>query len=56
MFVSKFFHESEEAFYDIYIMNKENEKDKLKWMSVLDTFPFYVVIYDKMKEKISYAN
>jgi hypothetical protein len=37
-------------------MNKTNEKEKLKWISVLDTFPFFVVIYDKVKEKITYFN
>lgn len=56
MFVAKFFHESEAAFCEIYSMNKDNEKEKIKWMSVLETIPFYVVIYDKMKEKISYIN
>jgi hypothetical protein len=56
MFVAKFFHESEEGLCEIYSMNKENEKAKLKWILVLDTFPFYVVVYDRMKESISYIN
>jgi hypothetical protein len=51
-----FYYEQEEAFMEIYEKNLQNEKEKLKWMSVLDTFPFFVVIYDKMKENIVYYN
>jgi hypothetical protein len=56
VFISTFYYEQEAAFMEIYDMNTTNEKEKLKWISVLDTLPFFVVIYDKLKQKITYIN
>ncbi|CDW75766.1 histidine kinase-dna gyrase b-and hsp90-like domain protein [Stylonychia lemnae] len=30
--------------------------EKLKWLSILDNLPFFVVIYDKIQQKITYYN
>lgn len=27
-------------------MSKANEKEKLKWISVMDTLPFFIMIYN----------
>ena len=48
--------ESENNFREIFIMNKDNEKEKVKWFSILDSLPFYIMIYDRIKEKLSYLN
>jgi hypothetical protein len=50
MFMAIFYYEQEEAYMEIYEKNIQNEKEKKKWISILDTFPFFVVIYDNVKE------
>jgi hypothetical protein len=33
-----------------------NIKEKKKWISVLDTLPIFVMIYDKAKDSIRHVN
>ena len=44
-----FFKENEKNFVEIFNMNKENEKEKHKWFGILDSLPFIVMIYDRIK-------
>ena len=51
-----FFQENEMNFVKIYNMNMNNSDEKDKWLTILDTFPFYVMIYNKRKEAFVYTN
>lgn len=44
----KIFLDQEKNFTNLYNINKTNEKEKLKWIQVLESLPFYIMIYDKL--------
>lgn len=46
-FIGFLYFEIDTCFIDIYDLNQQNEK--VKWISVLDSFPFYVAIFDHTK-------
>jgi hypothetical protein len=54
--VSIFFLDSESSMMEIYFEKEENRKEKTKWLSVLNMMPFFVMIYDKAGEQITYVN
>jgi hypothetical protein len=41
---------------ELYFEKEENRKEKIKWLSVLNMMPFFVIIYDKAGEQIKYLN
>jgi hypothetical protein len=49
-------HDSEEVMLEIYEEREHNRKEKLKWISILDTLPIFVMIFDKAKQKATYIN
>mmetsp|Transcript_30146 Transcript_30146/g.29432 ORF Transcript_30146/g.29432 Transcript_30146/m.29432 type:complete len:278 (-) Transcript_30146:1212-2045(-) len=54
--IAFWYKEKEDAFLELYDMNKENEKEKLKWISIMDTLPFFIFIYDHASKKLNYFN
>jgi hypothetical protein len=49
-------HDSEEVMFEIYVEKEINRKEKLKWISILDSLPIFVMIFDKAKQKVTYIN
>ena len=48
--------DSEESMMGAYYEKEKNRKEKMKWISVLDNLPFFVLIYDKAKQRVTYMN
>lgn len=36
--------------------NRKNEHEKEKWLRILDTIPFFVMIYDRIENDFTYKN
>ena len=49
-------YDAEETMMDLYYEKEENRKEKMQWISILDSLPIFVLIYDKTKEKVKYIN
>lgn len=49
-------YDSEQTMMDVYFQKEENRKEKVKWMSIMDTLPIFVMIFDKCKQQVTYIN
>jgi hypothetical protein len=41
---------------DVYFEKELNRREKVKWLSVLNTLPYFVMIYDRVTDSIKYLN
>lgn len=48
-YVSIILYDGEQTLMAVYLEKEENRKEKVKWISILDTLPIFVMIYDKCK-------
>lgn len=56
VFCTLMLYDSEQAMMDLYYEKEENRKEKVKWLSVLNTLPFFVMVYDKSLQKVNFLN